>query len=518
MKSSIRSKLFLIVYGIILAFIAGLILLNNSFLDNYYVANIKATLVEAFMEVKDVDLDEDDIQYSFQEIENEYNIKIQVLKQVEDFDSEYIWTNFDEIPNVFIRLYGNRFNIPEGVLGKVIYDFNNQIINEESSYATEVPTITGGEYSAYLMDIQSEFDLSDEDNQVAALCVSQTIEGESDIYYVMTVTFQSIHDSIKIFNSFTIIVGFFFMVLAFIIMYFISYTFTNPILQITKIAQEIASLNFTTRVEIKTDDEYEDLGNSINQMSAQLEENINELQHTNAKLAEEILHKTDVDKMRREFIASASHELKTPLSLIMGYTEALKLPDIDSHSKEEYLNIILDETNKMDSLVKELLKISQLESGNKQFEYKDFKVLKLVNETKKLFNLVFEENNIKCEIESEDLTVNSDFENLQTVLTNFVNNAINHVDDKKYIKISVKQNENNAIRVSVFNTGTNIAESEVKHIWDSFYKVDKARTRSYGGQGLGLSICRTILDIMGYDYGVINQEEGIEFYFDIYIN
>jgi signal transduction histidine kinase len=408
--------------------------------------------------------------------------------------------------------------IPDGVLGRIIYDFNNQTIDDESGYATEVTSISDDEYSAYLMDLQSEFNLSDEDTQVAALCVSKTVDGGNDIYYVMTVTFQSIHDSIRIFNSFTIIVGFFFMVLSFIIMYFISYSFTNPILQITKIAEEIANLNFSTRVTIKTDDEYENLGNSINQMSKQLEENINELQLTNARLAKEILHKTDVDKMRREFIASASHELKTPLSLIMGYTEALKLPDLDNEIREEYLSIIVDETNKMDNLVKELLNVSQLESGNKQFEYKEMNIKELINETKKLFSLIFDEKNIICTTESEDLVVNSDYNNLQTVLTNFINNAINHVDENRLIKISTKRKGENFIRISVFNTGPTIPEADIPHIWESFYKVDKARTRGYGGQGLGLSICRTILDIMGYDYGVINLENGIEFYFDIYIN
>ena len=200
MKSSIRSKLFLIVYGIVLAFIAGLILLNNSFLENYYVTNRKASLVEAFVDVKNIDLENDDLNYFLQEIENNYNINIQILEQTEEFDEDYVWTNFQEVPNVFDRLYGNRFSIPEGVLGRIIFDFNSSNLNEESSYATEVNALSDSEYSAYLMDIQSEFNLSDEDTQVAALCVSKTVEGESDLYYVMTITFQSIHDSIKIFN------------------------------------------------------------------------------------------------------------------------------------------------------------------------------------------------------------------------------------------------------------------------------------------------------------------------------
>ncbi|XMB73139.1 HAMP domain-containing sensor histidine kinase [Mycoplasmatota bacterium WC30] len=516
MKSSIRSKLFLLVYGIILAFIAGLILLNNSFLDNYYIKNRKLALIEAFSQLSEVSTEDPDLVFKLQEVESDYNLNVQILKQTEEFGYEFVWNNFDNVPDIFNRIYGNMYSIPQGILGKIIFDFNQQELGSESSYATEVTLTSDLEYRAYLMDIQSEFTEDDMESQMLGLCVAVEQDDGFDLYYVMTITFQSITDSIKIFNSFTILVGFVFMIFSFFIMYFISYSFTNPILQINKIAEEIAGLDFSNKVTITSDDEFGDLGESINQMSTQLEANINNLQKTNNRLAKEILHKTDIDKMRREFIASASHELKTPLSLIMGYTEALKLSDLDQKSKDEYIAIILDETNKMNKLVMELLRLSQLESGNIETEFTDFNVKDLLKESATLFNLVFKERNLNIEFDMIDHVVNSDFKQLQSVLTNFINNAINHVDDKKSIKLSIKLIENNNVRVSVYNSGPNISESEVKHIWESFYKVDKARTRTYGGQGLGLSICRTVLDLLGYDYGVNNLVDGIEFYFDIY--
>ncbi len=516
MKSSIRSKLFLLVYGIILAFIAGLILLNNSFLDNYYVKNRKLALVEAFTQLNEVSIEDPDLVFKLQEVESDYNLNIQILKQTEEFDTNFVWVDFDEVPDIFERIYGNRFSIPQGILGKIIFDFNQQELGTESSYATEVMLSSDLEYRAYLMDIQSEFAADDMDSQMLGLCVAVEQDDGFDVYYVLTITFQSITDSIKIFNSFTILVGFVFMIFSFFIMYFISYSFTNPILQINKIAEEIAGLDFSNKVTITTDDEFGDLGESINQMSTQLEANINNLQKTNDRLAKEILHKTDIDKMRREFIASASHELKTPLSLIMGYTEALKLSDLDEKSKDDYIAIILDETNKMNKLVMELLRLSQLESGDTEADFSEFNVKDLLIESANLFNLVFKKNNINVEFNTIDQIINSDFKQLQSVLTNFINNAINHVDKNKIIELSIKMVENNNIRLSVYNSGPNISESEIKHVWESFYKIDKARTRAYGGQGLGLSICRTILDILGYDYGVNNLENGIEFYFDIY--
>jgi len=516
MKSSIRSKLFLLVYGIILAFIVGLILLNNSFLENYYIKSRESSLVEAFIEVKKVDLDSQTTIEELLEIENYYNINIQILAQTEEFDEDFVWGGLDETPDIFNRIYGYRVNIPDGILTRIIYDFNQQEIDFESSYAQAVLELSDDSYSAYLMDIYSEFDVDSEDTNMIGLCVELEVEDSENIFYILTITFQSIQDSIKIFNSFTILVGFIFMVLAFIMMYFVSYSFTNPIIQINKIAEEIAGLNFKNRVSVKSDDEFKELGDSINRMSSQLEENIDELQKTNAKLAQEILHKTDVDKMRREFIANASHELKTPLSLIMGYTEALKLSGLDQEIKDEYIHIILDETNKMNALVMELLKLSQLESKDREFDFYHFNVRNLLEETRRLFSLVFEEKQVECEIDSIDKIVNSDYTQLQTVLTNFINNAINHIDDKLEIKLSAKMVENDSVRISVFNSGVNIPEEDILHIWDSFYKVDKARTRAYGGQGLGLSICKTTLELLGYDYGVINHETGIEFYFDIY--
>ncbi len=516
MKSSIRSKLFLLVYGLILAFIAGLILLNNSFLENYYIKSRKASLIEAFYEIKDYDIETDDFEYNIQEIEEDYNLNIQVLQQINEFDPEYVWGGFDDPPNIYIRLYGLSHNVSNPIITKIIYDFNEGNFEEDSNYAEEVDIINN-EYTAYLVDIQSEFNINNQDSNLIGLCVSSPQEGEGDIFYLLTISFQSIASSIKIFNSFTIFVGFFFMVLAFVTMFFISYTFTNPILQINKIAKEITNLNFKNKVDIKSDDEFGDLGKSINKMSEQLEKNISDLQKTNDKLAKEILQKNDIDQMRRDFIASASHELKTPLSMILGYTEALKLSDLDQNTREEYIHIILDETEKMNKLVKDLLELSQIESGKIDLNFKDFKINDLIEDSISLFSLKFDELDVNLEVESINRLVNSDYDQLQTVLTNFISNAINYVDENKIIKVKAKLNQNNSVRVSVFNSGPKISESEITQIWDSFYKVDKARTRSYGGQGLGLSICKTSLELLGYDYGVLNKDNGVEFYFEIYL-
>ena len=518
MKSSIRAKLFLFVYGLILVFIIGLMLLNYFVLENYYIKSRETSLIEAFDEIKEVDIYEYSYISNIQNIENEYNINVQIIKQTSDFDDNFVWNSFFEVPITFNRIYGVKDYLSDIVIARILYDFDQQTFGGPSGNARLVSSISNDEYESYILTIRPEFNYSgDNSDNLIGLCVSKISGDNQDIVYVLTISVQSIEDSIGIFNSFTIIVGIIFILLSFAVMYFISYKFTNPILQINKIAEEISNLNFTNRLDIKSVDELGDLGNSINKMSKQLEQNINTLQKANDRLVKEILEKNDVDISRKEFIASASHELKTPLSMILGYTEALKLPDLNQKTKDEYIHIILDETNKMNNLVKDLLQISQIESGTMNANLKDFKIKNLIDETVNLFSLKFKEQNVKIKVKAIDRLVNSDYNKLQSVLTNFISNALNHLNKEKIIKINVELNANNAVRVSIFNTGNNIPEKDINHIWESFYKVDKARTRNYGGQGLGLSICKAILDLLGYDYGVINHEDGVEFYFEIYL-
>ncbi len=518
MKTSIKSKLFLLSYAIVLAFIVGLIILNNSFLNQYYVHNRQNSLIQAFDELKSYDVNSSGLSDEVLNIEKEHNISIQVLKQITLINPDTSWDEFNNMPNLYQRLYGDNYSIPPQILSRIIFEFNrDDLTSENASFDKKIDKF-GDDYKAYIVSIQSNIQDFDKNVDSLGLCVLTQDSQGSNIYYILTVTLSSIEDSVQIFNSFTIIVGFVFMILSGLVLYFISYRLTNPILEMNKIAQEIAGLNFSNRVNIKSDDEVGTLGQSINKMSSQLEEFINELQLTNDKLGKEILYKTEVDNMRKEFIASASHELKTPLSLIMGYAEALKLPNLDAATKEEYLSIIQDESEKMNRLVMDLLKLSQLENRSVDYEIKEVDIEKLIDDTIKLFTIIFTEKAIELETDIKPAKINTDYDQIQTVLTNFINNAINHVDDKKTIRINTAEIADGTIRISVFNTGTNISMDEMKNIWESFYKVDKARTREYGGQGLGLAICKNILESLNYNYGVKNVEDGVEFYFDISID
>lgn len=514
MKSSIRSKLFLLTYGIILGFIVGLIILNNTFLRNYYIRNREVALIQAFDEIKSIDLDSYSFDDEIIEIESKYSLSVRIIVQDQPVPRNINVDGFISIPNLYHHLYGEQYAIPSQILTKIIVNYNLSVMRqEELDFGNKVKI--SEMYDAYLLDVNSDLYNYQENYQMLGLFVATDIEGAENLFYISTITFSSIEDSIRIFNSFTILIGFIFMIMAGLIMYFFSYRFTNPILEINRVADEISKLNFSQKVNIANDDEIGDLGYSINKMSSQLEKSIKELQLSNDKLAKEILYKNKIDTMRKEFIANASHELKTPLSLIMGYGEALKLSGLDEQTKAEYLEIILDEADKMNKLVHELLNLSQIDSGKKEFKFKEFSIKTLIEDTVKLFTLVFKDKMIDLQMEIEDYQVKSDYDQLQSVLTNMISNAINHIDGNKVISIKTKKMENGSLRVFIKNTGKNIPEDEVVNIWESFYKVDRARTRAYGGQGLGLSIVKSILDTLSYDFGVYNVEDGVVFYFEI---
>jgi signal transduction histidine kinase len=169
----------------------------------------------------------------------------------------------------------------------------------------------------------------------------------------------------------------------------------------------------------------------------------------------------------------------------------------------------------MNKLVMGLLKISQLEGGFTESQLSIFSIVDLIEETLRLFSIVFDENKIHLETSLLDIEVESDYDQLQTVLTNFIANALHHVDEHRNVKVYVERLSEMDIRVVIYNSGISLPEAEFERIWESFYKVDKARTRSYGGQGLGLSIAKTTLSNLGHAYGVRNVSGGVEFYFDI---
>ena len=284
----------------------------------------------------------------------------------------------------------------------------------------------------------------------------------------------------------------------------------------------MSNLDFSHKYRITdADDEINNLGKSINTMSDKLEKTIKQLRNTNIELEKDIEEKSKIDEMRKSFISDVSHELKTPIALIQGYSEGLlENVNTDEENRKFYAEVILDETNKMDKLVKQLLELMKLEYGKREFTDSVFNIVEVEKEVIRKSKVMLEETQVEVKYEtSEEINVYADDFYIEQVVTNYITNAIKHVkevDGEKYIKITNEVNiEKNNVRIKVFNTGEQISEEHMARIWNRFYKIDESRNRSNGGTGIGLAFVKAIMTNYGKDYGLINKENGVEFYFDL---
>ena len=209
------------------------------------------------------------------------------------------------------------------------------------------------------------------------------------------------------------------------------------------------------------------------------------------------------------------------IALIQGYSEGLiENVNTDEESRKFYAEVIQDEINKMDKLVKQLLELMKLEYGKREFNNKVFDIVELESEVLRKSKVMLEEKNIKVEFEnSGEIDVFADDFYIEQVITNYITNAIKNIKEvnkKKIIKVTNELNEDKQIvRVKVFNTGDNIKEENLMRIWNRFYKVDESRNRADGGTGIGLSFVKAVMNNYEQDYGIINKEDGVEFFFDL---
>lgn len=333
---------------------------------------------------------------------------------------------------------------------------------------------------------------------------------------LMRTAVESIKESVDIANRFLAYVGVIMVVLCAIIIYAVTKKMTNPILQLADISKRMTNLDFDAKFQGKGKNEIDLLGSHINQLSETLEKTISELKSANNELKIDIEKKTEIDQMRKEFISNVSHELKTPIALIQGYAEGLQeCINDDAASREFYCEVIMDEADKMNTLVKNLLTLNQLESGSEQVVFERFNLLEVIKGVVNATAILREQSKVSLAVHAREAEyVWADEFKTEQVLTNYISNAIHYAAGEKRIEISVIPGED-TVRVEVFNTGNPIPENELSHIWDKFYKVDKARTREYGGNGIGLSIVKAIMDSFHQECGVSNEESGVTFWFEL---
>ena len=334
---------------------------------------------------------------------------------------------------------------------------------------------------------------------------------------ILRTPIQGIKDNVNISTTLIKYVGGAILAVGIIAAFVVSTYITRPIKQLSNIAEKMSEMDFNARYEGSDKGEIGLLGKSMNNMSEKLEQNIAELKKANLELKKDIDKKEKLEQMRSDFLSNVSHELKTPIALIQGYAEGLKegISD-DPESMEFYCDVIIDESNKMNEMVKKLLTLNQIEFGDEETVLERFDIVELLNSVISANTLRASQKDISITFSApeKNMYVWADEYKIEEVVTNYISNAINHCDFDMKIVVRTQRIGDN-IRVFVFNTGKHIPDEDIDNIWIKFYKVDKARTREYGGNGIGLSIVKAIMDSLGKECGVMNVDGGVEFWFDL---
>ena len=335
----------------------------------------------------------------------------------------------------------------------------------------------------------------------------------------MTIPLESIKTSARISSRFLLYMGLIGIIIGSIAVLIVSGRFTSPIKEMAGIADKMAQLDFDAKIRINTRDELELLGNSMNTLSETLESTIADLKSANLELQKDIEKKEQIDEMRKEFLSHVSHELKTPIALIQGYAEGLSENIMDDEeSKEFYCEVISDEAHKMNIMVQKLLTLNQIEFGNTQIELQRFDICQLIRNKIQSSRILLQKNGNTVEFDCEGpVYVWADEFMIEEVFSNYFSNAIHHVTPGGLIRVWLEKKDTD-VRVHVFNEGSHIPEEDLEKLWIKFYKVDKARTREYGGSGIGLSIVAATMNAHGKEFGVSNVEGGVDFYFDLDIS
>ena len=485
---SVRFKLFLTLCVVIAIIVLCLVAINSIVLESFYLHSKTQTVRKVYSKINDY-----------------YNKNGSYGNIEEELQRIAFNNNFD----IFIE---TDQNVIVFSTNRDFYSILNMITDTRLDL-TEPQNNTI--YSDSKMKIER---INDTDNSISYILLSGRLDNGYSLYISIPVV--PIEESVDISNQALIIIGLIILLISAFIASYISKKFTSPIVELNDITNKMAKLDFSKKYKIAdTDDEINELGKNINTMSDKLETTIKQLRENNLELEKDIEEKSKIDEMRKQFISDVSHELKTPIALIQGYSEGLvENVNTDDESRKFYAEVILDESNKMDTLVKQLLELMKLEYGKREFNNENFNIVELINEVIRKCNVMIEEKNIKIEFDSsKQVIVNADDFYIEQVVTNYFTNAIKHTIEKngeKKIQIKIEQNKDK-VRVSVFNTGNNIPEEHLNKIWGRFYKEDSSRNRNDGGTGIGLALVKAIMNNYKNKYGAINKENGVEFYFEL---
>lgn len=471
--------------GMVICLLAILLVVNVKFLEPYYIRDKEMQFIHVYEElqnaVKKGTISNDEVQDELHVLCEKSNISYIVL----DVDNEKLITNVHDTNMLKQQLAGYLLNQAQKG-GKVLDSTDNyQLMRSQDPWN------------------QSEY-------------IEMWGQLDDNVNFLIRSPVESIRESVALSNRFLIYVGMGTLIICMGLVWYFSRRITKPIQELAELSDRMANLDFEAKYTSGGNNEIGELGDNFNRMSQKLEKAISELKQANNSLQQDIEQKEKMEQMRTEFMGNVSHELKTPIALIQGYAEGLKEGvNDDPESRDFYCDVIMDEAGKMNRMVKNLMTLNQLEFGNDKVEFERFNLTELIGGVLQSMDILSQQKDVKLIFREENpVYVWGDEFKIEQVVRNYVSNAYNHVNEEKIIEVKILR-EDGLAKVTVFNTGKPIPEEDVPRIWDKFFKVDKAHTREYGGNGIGLSIVKAIMESMHQQYGVKNYDNGVEFWFTL---
>ena len=495
-RRSIRFKFF-----VAMVFIGVLLILNLFFYEDYYMLMRRGELRDAYQSIRNSY--SGDIEEMMTVLDN-YESQTAIRMAVVCSDGTVLYTSFNTRSDEGNADTQNPFQLPDFDL----LDQQRRGYTILQSIAQNVSWNTLDSHSYQFLNVT----LWDNDQY---LCLAGVLDNQADKCLFAYMPYAYIEQNSSLNLVFLVIAGGCALLICLIFAYGVSRWFSRPLIAMAGLADRMSELDFSTKYQGRSTDEIGQLGQSLNRLSAYLEQTIRELRQSNEQLAQEIKEKERIDNMRQEFIVNVSHELKTPIALIQGYAEGLTAGVADDpEDRKYYCDTIADEADHMNKLVMQLLNLSRLELGAEQTYSEDIDLHELCAEAVRKTAVLCESRGLTVEYDDTCITVRTDGDLLDQVLMNYLSNAIRYTVDGGKIKISAKQT-GDCVRLTVFNEGDGLPEEELPKIWEKFYRTDRARTREAGGTGIGLSLVRAIADTLHGSCGVENVEGGIVFWFEL---
>lgn len=492
MKSSISKKITLITFGLISTVFILTFLFQNMFFEEFYLSKKTKSLILDVKRIKTLysyqNFDKDTLENSLINYEEKNNSRIAIFS----LDGTLKYLSYLGNGNIEDMKFLTDF------CSELIY--NTELIKEVLSKNKIESTIFTNKYSNY---------------KKIGIVAPMSLQGRNDSILIAVSSVQPIKEATSVIRSFYIYLLVGFLILAILLSKIYSKLISNPLINLNNIAKKMSNFDFDAKCEVNSDDEIGNLAKTLNFLSSNLENSLQTLQEKNFQLEREIEKERNLENMRKDFVSSVSHDLKTPLGIISGYAEGLRDGIVSGKDADIYLETIIDEATKMNLLLTNMLELSKLESDTISLNLESFNIVRLLQGMVKKLSLELQNKELNVIFNLPEYAyIEADVLALEQVVQNLLSNAIKYSPRGNNIIISVEEMEL-VYLISIENTGVIIPEKELDNVFAKFYRLDKSGDRTKNSYGLGLSTVKRILTLHNSDFSINNKENSVIFKFTL---